>query len=511
MTRLPSFAERHFAAQVSEYDGLCHSVEEDESGWDFVVELPVREYDGPAESQPSRSRAFVQVKSIRGSPTSVPVTLSNLLKSAQDPNPWFLVLIKKHQGKPILYIRHFWKGLIESSLIAIRKAEGEGAKLNKRTKSILFSEDDIIAGDLIRWMQDRIDQPDDYLAEKRQFFTTVGYTQGAGTARLLFTEHTNDEIFKEFLGLGNGLKISNFEYVPERFSLPDYSRKMSETGGTVYIKPQPRGACEVRFRSSSRDPAFSLTGTMYSVPFSRDAPVRVSAPPVELLFSPQQVTMDMTMKLAERLPLGHWLTYSQLKLWSMKGPLRVELWREGRKLDASILIDKQKGQNLDWDKLYSLSEAIAAITTDRKITDLSFSLGDVNAHISDLGYLFQGRAPSVRFECEANAPLKLGVTSFLHYSLAELAGWTFGHLIRRTVLQDKIDGDRRTITAGPFKILETYAFRNAGAEERSLAHDDYLRILAELEETEHPLGFGEFGIYVRQLNSQPEIPTETRQ
>jgi hypothetical protein len=511
MTRLPPFAERHFAAQISEYDGLCHRVEEDESGWDFVVELPVREYDGPAESQPPRSRAFVQVKSIRGSTTSVSVTLSNLLKSAQDPNPWFLVLIKKHRGKPILYIRHFWKDLIESSLIAIRKAEGEGVKLNKRKKSIVFSEEDIVAGDLIRWMQDCIDRPDDYLAEKHQFFTTVGYTQGAGTARLLFTEHTNDEIFKEFLGLGNGLKISTFEYVPERFSLPDYSRKMSETGGTVYIKPQPRGTCEVRFRSSPRDPAFSLTGTMYSVPFSRDAPVRVSAPPVELLFSPSQVTMDMTMKLAERLPLAHWLTYSKLKLWSMKGPLGVELWRDGRKLDTSILIDKQKGQNLDWDKLYNLSETIAEITTDRKITDLSYSLKDVNAHISDLGYLFQGRAPSVRFECEASTPLELGVTSFLHYSLAELAEWTFGNLIRRTVLQDKIDGDIRTITAGPFKILETYAFRNAGAEERSLVHDDYLRILAELEETEHPLGFGEFATYVRQLNSQTEIPTETRQ
>lgn len=94
----------------------------------------------------------------------------------------------------------------------------------------------------------------------------------------------------------------------------------------------------------------------------------------------------------------------------------------------------------------------------------------------------------------------------MHYSLAELAGWTFGHLIRRKVLKDVIEGDRRIITAGPFKILETYAFRDAGPEERALAHDDYVRVLTALEETEHPLGFGEFGTYVRQLHSLSEIP-----
>ncbi|MEO9299315.1 hypothetical protein [Devosia alba] len=509
MTRLPPFAERHFAAMVSEYDGLCHGVEEDESGWDYLVELPAREYDGAADSQPPRQRAFVQVKSIQGAKASVPITLSNLLKSAQDPNPWFIVLIKKRQGTPVLYIKHFWKHLIASSLIAIRKAEVEGAKLNKRTMSVSFSEDDIVTHDFIRWMQDRIDESDDYLVEKRSFYTNVGHENGYGTGRMLFTDHTTDEIFKEFLGMGNGLRISSFEYVPERFSLPDYSRKISETGGTVHITAQPQGTCEVRFRSSPIDPAFSMTGTMYSVPFAPDAPIRVSAPPVELLFSPKRVSLDMAMRFGEPLPLDHWHAYSRLKLWSMKGPLQVELWRNGRKHDASILIDRQTGQNLDWDKLYGLSETIRAIAADRKVTDLSFSLPDINAHISDLGYLFQSRAPSVRFECEAHAPLKLGVTSFLHYSLADLAGWTFGHLIRRTVLKDVIDGDRRIITAGPFKILETYAFRDAGPEERALVQDDYMRVLTALEKTEHPLGFGEFGTYVRQLHSLPEIPTET--
>lgn len=508
MVRLPSFAERHFAAQVSDFDALCHRVDEDESGWDYLVELPDRDHHGPAESQPPRQRAFVQVKSINGAKTSVSIKLSNLRKSAQDPAPWFIVLIKMRRGAPIIYIKHFWKPLMESSLKAVRKADTEGAKLNKRSMSISFGEEDIISGNFISWMQDRIDESPDYTVEKRSFYANVGNETGYGTGRMLFAEHTDDEIYKEFLGLGNGLKITSFEYIPERFSLPDYSRKISETDGTVYITPTPQGTCEVRFRSSTIDPAFKVTGTMFAVPFSSEAPVRVSAAPVELLFSSQRVTMDMTMRFGEPQPLQHWLTYSQLKLWSLRGPLQVELWRDGRKLDASILVDRQTGQNLDWDKLFSLSETIAAIADDRKVTNLSFSLQDINAHVNELGYLFQGRAPSVRFECEAEATLQPGITSFVHYSLADLAGWTFGHLIRRTVLSDVIQGDRRIITAGPFKLIETYAFKSAGPNERAAVHEDYLRVLAAMEETENPLGFGEFGTYVRQLQSLSGKSTE---
>lgn len=499
MTRLPSFAERFFATQVSEYDGVCHRVEEDVSGWDYVVEFPDRPHDGPAESQPPRGRAFVQVKSIQGATTSVPIKLSNLRKSAQDPSPWFIVLIKKRRGEPVLYIKHFWEELIGSSLAAIRKAENAGAKLNKRTMSVPFTDDDIIPGDFVRWMQDRIAAFEDYLIEKRDLYAGLGHERGYGTANILFADHSNDEIFKEFLGLGSGLKVSSFEYVPERFSIPDYSRKLSKSDGTVYITPQPQGSCEVRFRSVPTEPVFSLTGTMYAAPFAPNAPIRVSAPPVELLFSPNRVSMDMSMKFGERMPLDHWHTYSQLKIWSMKGPLQVELWRDHRRLDASILIDRQPGHNLDWEALHSLSTAIRTIAVDRKVTDLSFSLPDINAHIGDLGYLFQGRAPFVRLECEANSPLELGVTSLVYYSLAELAGWTFGHLIRRTVLRDVIEGKRRVITAGPFKVLETYAFRNAGTYERDLVQDDYKRLLQELEATEHPLGFGDFGTYIQEL------------
>lgn len=501
MTRLPAYAERFFATQVSDHDGVCHKAEEDVNGWDYVVELPNAPHPGPADSQPPHDRAFVQVKSVTGTKTSIKVRLSNLRKSAQDHNPWFIVLIKKVDGKPVLYIRHFWKELIERSLISIRTAETEGAALNKRTMAVSFGPNDLMQGDLVSWMQQRILEVDNYLLEKRRLYQKLGYESGYGQAQMLFAGHTQEEIFTEFLGLGSGLRVSKFDYVPKRFAIPDYSRRISENEGTVHITPQPQGTCEVRFRSSPAERPFKLTGTLYAVPIVPDGPVRVSAPPVELLFQSNKVDLNMSIKLGEKMPLDHWHTYSKLKVLSLKGPLHVELWRENRKIDASILIDQATGGHMDWDAIYSLSKAIKAIADDRQISQLSFSLPDINEHINDLGYLFQGVAPSLRFECDAEAPLEHRVTSLVYYSVAKLTEWTFGHIVRRKVLQDTVKDDRRRITAGPSELLETYALKHASSEEREMIDADYSRHLHSLEEREHPLGFGELGTYIRALQS----------
>jgi hypothetical protein len=207
----------------------------------------------------------------------------------------------------------------------------------------------------------------------------------------------------------------------------------------------------------------------------------------------------MSIKLGEKMPLDYWHTYSKLKVLSLNGPLHVELWRENRKIDASILIDRKKGRQIDWEAIYSLSKAIKAIADDRKIDDLSFSLSDINEHINDLGYLFQGVAPSLRFECDAEAPLELGVTSLVYYSVAKLTEWTFGHTVRRQVLQDTVKDNRRRITAGSFELLETYALKHAGSKEKEMIDADYTRLLHSLEEREHPLGFGELGTFIRAL------------
>src|SRR5262245_15394619 len=72
-------------------DAFCHEVQEDETGWDYMIEFPLKPYAGPADMRPPPSCAYVQVKSTTQEDNMVcSVKLSNALRAAESPYPWFI-------------------------------------------------------------------------------------------------------------------------------------------------------------------------------------------------------------------------------------------------------------------------------------------------------------------------------------------------------------------------------------------------------------------------------------
>jgi len=59
--RLARFAETSFASLCAAAGALCHQSQEDENGWDYLVEFPADNLVGPADTHPPVKRAFVQV------------------------------------------------------------------------------------------------------------------------------------------------------------------------------------------------------------------------------------------------------------------------------------------------------------------------------------------------------------------------------------------------------------------------------------------------------------------
>lgn len=497
MTRLPYFAERIFAARISEYGGVCHKVEEDVSGWDYLVELPPRSYDGPADCQPPRERAFVQVKSIEGPGTTVKIKLSNLRTSAQDPTPWFIVLVKKIDGEPVFYIKHFWRDLIERSLKKVREVDVGGLELNKRTMEIKFENSDIVEEDIVKFMQDILSGFQNYNYEKQKIYMDIGYDEGRGVGKVDIVGD-RDEIYRNFLGLGDGLKISGFEFTPARFSIPDPARKISAVDGTFFCMPEPQGTCKIRFSPTSAEQALVLKGDVFAFSFDPAAPIRVSAPPVEILISPDgALSMSMPFQFYKKNPLNQWFAYARLATFALDGEIHVEIWLNDTAIDTAVRCDVRVTGGLNLLRLYSILSPIKSIADEWEDGDIYISLGDLEESIRELGYLSQGEAPSLKIECDAESLTDLNVTSFVYYSVADLGERTFGHIIRRNVVQDTIKDGRREIIAGNFCVLKTYLVRNADSDARSLIHEDYEHWLHRLEEKENPLGLGDFAATVR--------------
>lgn len=115
--------------------GGAEDLTQAESGWDRLVEFPEKVFAGPADTHPPRSVAYVQVKSVhKRSPPTCRVKLSNALRAAQSPQPWFVVLVTAPTPKypPRIYAVHFWEELIRRTLESVRRAENEKHPLHKR-------------------------------------------------------------------------------------------------------------------------------------------------------------------------------------------------------------------------------------------------------------------------------------------------------------------------------------------------------------------------------------------
>src|SRR4051812_3840041 len=109
--RLPKYAETTFERACSSANAFAHPPEEDQNGWDYMVEFADRQHPGPPDLHPPETKAFVQVKSSRANRLACRVKLSNALKAAQSPNPWFVVLMIANAAtsEPKIYITHVWR------------------------------------------------------------------------------------------------------------------------------------------------------------------------------------------------------------------------------------------------------------------------------------------------------------------------------------------------------------------------------------------------------------------
>jgi hypothetical protein len=74
---------------------------------------------------------------------------------------------------------------------------------------------------------------------------------------------SEDEIQRNFLGLGDGLRVNKFTFTPSRFGISSPDPQIDASSGIVYIKPYPLGDVEIRMRSPASSRAIVLPGHVY--------------------------------------------------------------------------------------------------------------------------------------------------------------------------------------------------------------------------------------------------------
>ncbi|NUB08591.1 hypothetical protein FW320_20715 [Azospirillum sp. Vi22] len=501
--RLPRYAEIELQRLCAKAGALCHAVDEDESGWDRLIEFPEKDFLGPADMRPPRTVAYAQVKSVENGPPVCRVKLSNALRAAQSPQPWFIVLVTGETCKQPsrVFAVHVWDGLIRRTLEAVRRAHNDRRPLHKCSLTVRFRQEDEIGSRLVQWMQEAIDAArPDYETNKRTINKTVGYEEGCGTGILTVTAENEEEILRNFLGLGDGLHVTKFSFTPSRFGIALPAPAIDLSDGIVYIAPQSAGDVEIRLRSPISSRAIVLHGHAYgiglpSVP-DHQKRIRFSAGFMEILYGLDgKAEFNIHLDGGDKHSLATIEDCSMLNEWLTAGPVDLQVWAEGKRVVGGTVNCGDSPPQLNWSKLSSTLRLLRSIAghqnPEMSLYDLRAASGlGTFSEIADAGSLRLEFAPLV------NAPTE-SFAAVLYWFHVDVGEYAFYAMAEWPVIEDvTIDGGKRRVTALRGRIVESYILQNPSDAERTMMERDYRRYCDQLATGGLPLELGDLRVFI---------------
>lgn len=268
--RLGRSAQDHFKLLCSQARITCNSPQEDDHGWDFMIELtPAKDVEKPADKIPGVQKALIQIKTAYGKSPRTRIKVVNALKFAKDELPCFIVLFHHPAiGETQIYGQHFWKQLIKRALKRGRQASAENKMTHKIWMDIRFSANDNHGTNLISWIVSTLQAwSGDYGSAKRTLYETLGYEDRKYRAEVTFGPIEGiEDIVDHELGLTDFLPVSKIRLVDSRFGIDAPVPILESDRGRIQIRPNTTRTCTVvlqistgeriAFEASVRTPAF---------------------------------------------------------------------------------------------------------------------------------------------------------------------------------------------------------------------------------------------------------------
>ena len=249
----------------------CNRSDEDDHGWDFIIEFPPpSDTYQPLDKIAGPRQALVQVKSTQSHLPRTRMKVSNALKLSKSDLPSFVVLFHYDTtGNRRIYVRHFWTDLIRRALRRGRQATADNRQAHDVWMEIGFSDADDHTDAVIDWIVTTIeDTISDYNAKKRHLNETLGYEDRAYRANVTFGPLSGiDELVDHHLGLTDYLPVSNITVVDSRFGIDDPNPLIENSHGRIQVKPNNARDCNLVIQNTAGNLAsFKATMRVPAIP-----------------------------------------------------------------------------------------------------------------------------------------------------------------------------------------------------------------------------------------------------
>lgn len=322
-------AEKHFSLLCSQARITCNGSDEDDHGWDFIVEVPMLTSDAlSADLVGEIRKCEVQVKGPQKAKPVVKLSLANARAFSKSQLPCFLVaILDENTPRPRVFIRHFWKPEIEKTLKRLREAGTKGQKLNKTFIQFTLSESEERSPDAIDWLVNTVQNfTNKYGSEKSLFEQTVGYKDGQWKGEVKFgAMESIEKLVDHQLGLSENIAVDHISMTETRFDIQSPLPIFDGQPTLVKMRSLAKRECQMIFRSKD--------GESMSIASEVTAPAIPNLPPealklrIESLFfsavisSGKKVDINLNLDFETPITLEKLNQFFQILSWGEEGPI----------------------------------------------------------------------------------------------------------------------------------------------------------------------------------------------
>ena len=383
-------AEAQFELLCATAGITCNPSEQDDYGWDFLVEIPMLAPRGsPADKWPAPRPAFVQVKSTERARSRAKMKVSNAVALAKNPAPCFIVLFHQLKAGQRIYAKLFGEKDMRRALKRARQLSVERKQVNRTEITFPFSDEDDHTMDLLDWMLDSVQglAPDHGKAKSR-LAERIGYGKGGYRAKVTLAGSRGlDDLVDLQLGLKDELEVSGFAVFVRRFEIEAPAPILEDHDGGIFrVQPENEIECQVTLESDNDVMSLRSTARFSALKGASSMDVRFSFlnELFVLLVSSEEISLTLRDVTSTKLPLRQLEQLATILAWRDQD-VRIRITGDVPDITLKMHVPEDVETHLD-------SGVATAIATLRDLASrsphpyLTLSLNDVLAKYRELRF-----------------------------------------------------------------------------------------------------------------------------
>lgn len=303
-----------------ELERICHSigvtvnpVHVDKTGWDFFLEFPLIQGVQPLDLSPPTIKCLIQVKSTDGQKRACNITVSNLKRFLEFPDPAFFVFIHFNGEEQVkeIYIYHFDETLIEKTLRKLRKlSQIQNIAMHKKAMLVTYGEKHKLnepkAKDFIDSIKSHVPKGiPTYRKWKDDLIRTLGYEKYGSRLEIKINELERKKLAEASLKKEYSVDYESLKIWDERFGMPILVQESKRNEGKLFFQHINKKTYRSYFQSDTSKVWFDVKARVS--PFEKAEKVkkiRISSDSFEMILSYDSNALTFEPSLDNEAPLS---------------------------------------------------------------------------------------------------------------------------------------------------------------------------------------------------------------